>query len=69
MLDESAVEGADGVKADLLADLADRRVALGEQSAGVRDADGIDIIVKAHTELLVHYVRDVIFAYILGLFL
>ena len=60
LLVKRAIEGARGIKADKLADLGDRAVALAQVLTSVRNAQGIDVFVKADMELRAHHMRDII---------
>ena len=60
MLDKGAVEGARGVKAYLLADIGDGIIGVEKITAGLRDAQGVDVIVKAQSQLSAKKMRDIV---------
>ena len=61
MLLEGAVKGTHGIKAHEVAYFGYGSIAFSEVFAGVRDSDGVDIIVEAHMELTAEGMGDIVF--------
>ena len=62
LLDEGAVEGAQGREADQLTDLGHTSAVMPQITAGIGNAEGIDIIVEPHIQLVAEQMGDIVFA-------
>ena len=66
MLKKSSVEGSHRIEADRLTYLRNGHITLSQHSARIGNTDRVYVIVKAHIELLVHYMRNIV--YVLGMY-
>ena len=61
MLDEGAIEGAQGIESNDLADVGHRIIAVKQITARLGNAQRIDIIIETHAKLSAEQMRNIVF--------